>query len=41
MSGQLHVPAALTQEKKPQVRIGYEVDRIPEPVLAIWRTENF
>jgi hypothetical protein len=40
MSGQLNVPAALTQGKEPPVPIGWEVGWAPEPVWTMWRREN-
>jgi hypothetical protein len=45
MSGQLHVPAALSPGKEPPVPIGeevigLEVERTPEPVWTTWSREN-
>jgi hypothetical protein len=38
--GQLHVPAALSLEKRPQVIIGEEAGWASEPVWTLYRREN-
>jgi hypothetical protein len=40
VSGQLHVPAALSPGKKPPVPIGKEAGWSPEPVWMTWRRGN-
>jgi hypothetical protein len=37
VSGQLHVPAALSSGKEPPVSIVYEIGWTPEPVWTTWR----
>ena len=40
-SGQLHVPAALSEGKQPPVSIEYKVGWAPEPVCTFWDQENY